>query len=72
MQEDRSSRFKRIAIYRTNAVLDKLRLLGNLSNKSNYSYTDEEIQKIFSTIDAQLRTIKTKFASTKQKKEFKL
>lgn len=72
MQEDRSQRFKRIATYRTNEVLDKLRLLGNLSNKTNYDYTEEEINKIFLAIESQLKIAKAKFSSSKKRKEFTL
>ncbi|MBI3984770.1 MAG: hypothetical protein HY344_02395 [Candidatus Levybacteria bacterium] len=72
MKEDRAQRFKRIATYRTNEVLDKLRLLGNLSNKANYEYTEDEVNKIFSAIEIQLRIAKAKFSSSKKKKEFSL
>lgn len=61
MIEPRANRFKRLATQRTNVLLDKLRLLGNLSNKSNYEYTEEDLKKIFSTIEVQLRAVKTKF-----------
>jgi hypothetical protein len=61
MFETRGEKFKRLATYRTNLVIDKLRVLGNLSNKSNYEYTEDEINKIFNAIDSQLRLIKTKF-----------
>lgn len=71
MSETRKEKFVRLATYRTNAVLEKLRLLGNLANKSNYDYSDEEINKIFSAVDSQVRNIKARFAS-KRKKEFKL
>ncbi|KKQ89975.1 hypothetical protein A2W45_00830 [Candidatus Curtissbacteria bacterium RIFCSPHIGHO2_12_41_11] len=71
MEESRHERFKRLATLRTNAVLEKLRLLGNLSSKTNYEYTEEELSKIFAAIDAQLRMIKALF-SGKKKKEFKL
>lgn len=71
MTETRKERFIRLAIYRTNAVLEKLRILGNLSNKSNYDYTNEEINKIFYAIDSQLRNVKARFTS-KRKSEFKL
>lgn len=71
MAETRNERFKRLANYRTNMVLEKLRILGNLSNKANYDYSDEEIYKIFGAIDSQLRTIKAKFLGS-TKKEFKL
>lgn len=69
--EDRNQRFKRLAIKRTNSVLEKLRLLGNLSSKANYDYSEEEINKIFSAIEGQVRIIKTKFLA-ETKKEFKL
>ncbi len=69
--EDRNQRFKRLAIKRTNAVLEKLRLLGNLSSKANYDYSEEEINKIFSAIENKLKLVKTKFHA-ETKKEFKL
>lgn len=73
MQEGRADKFKRLATYRTNEVLNKLRLLSNLSNKGNYDYTDEDINKIFSAIDSQLKLVKAKFeASSRKRKEFKL
>ena len=71
MSESRGEKFKRLAILRTNAVLEKLRLLGNLSNKANYDYSEEELRKIFSAIDSQLRNVKSLF-SKGSKKEFKL
>lgn len=71
MNESRHEKFKRLAIQRTNATLDKLRLLGNLSAPTNYEYTEEEVNKIFNAIESQLRTIKAHFANTK-KEEFKL
>lgn len=71
MNETRFDRFKRLATRRTNAALDKLRLLGNLSNKSNYDYSDEDIRKIFSAIETQIREIKSKFTKGK-KNDFRL
>ena len=70
MTETRQERFKRLAIYRTNAVLEKLRILGNLSNKANYDYTSEDLNKIFKAIDEHLRVVKLKFV-TKSRSEFK-
>jgi len=72
MQEDRAQRFKRVATYRTNEVLNKLRLIGNLSNKTNYEYSEDEVNKIFSAIETQLKVAKAKFSSSKGKKEFAL
>ena len=69
--ETPEQRFKRIAALRTNAVLDKLRILGNLSNRQMYSYSDEDINKIFLAINKQIKEVRSKFNSQKQE-EFKL
>lgn len=61
-------RFKRLAEQRTNAVLHKLKVLGNCSNRSAYEYTEEEIARIFSTIEHAIRETKGKFYFSKQKK----
>ena len=69
--ETPEERFKRVAEARTNAVLHKLRVLGNLSNKQMYSYTEKDMKKIFAVINKQIKEVKAKFNSEKQKK-FKL
>lgn len=68
MNESRHERFRRLASARTNAALEKLRLLGNLSSTINYEYTDEEINKIFNTLESQLRIVKARFSAKKQRK----
>ncbi len=45
MKETRHERFKRVASKRTNEILEKIRILGNCSNKSSYEYTEEEVIK---------------------------
>ena len=69
--ETPEERFKRVAEARTNAILNKIRILGNCSNKQIYSYSEEDIEKIFSAINRQLREVRAKFNSHKQEK-FKL
>lgn len=70
-QESRNERFKRIAAKRTNDILEKIRILGNCSNKSSYEYTEDEVNKIFSEIDKQSKLIKAKFLARKRER-FKL
>jgi len=67
-QESRNERFKRVAAKRTNDILEKIRILGNCSNKSSYEYTDEEVNKIFSEIDRQLKLTKGKFIAGKRER----
>ena len=64
--ENRKERFKRLASARTNAVLQKLKVLGNCANRQAYEYSEEEVEKIFSTIDKYLKSIKSKFHFSKE------
>ena len=57
----KSERFRRLAEYRTNLVLKRLKVLGNCSNRSAYEYTEDEVNKIFSEIERSIREIKAKF-----------
>ena len=61
-KESKQERFVRIAEARTNKIISMIRLLGNCSNKGNYSYTEEEVKKIFNAIEAELKSAKAKFA----------
>jgi len=65
-EETRKERFKRVATRRTNNILRQIQILGNCSNKSSYSYTDEDIKKIFSAIEGELRVVRAKFANRKK------
>jgi len=64
-------RFLSVAETRTNAILEKIRVLGNCSNKSLYEYNKDEIDKIFRAIQDKLNETKTRFI-VKREKEFKL
>ena len=64
---EREDRFKRIATKRTNDIMNRIRILGNCSNKSTYEYSEAEISKIFRALDNELRETKKKFTPTKKK-----
>ena len=71
--ESKSERFKRLAEKRTKRVLDDIRILSNLSNKGLYSYTPEQIKKIFSAADSAISEAKQRFKGKEKKEtEFKL
>ena len=67
-REKRANAFKRLASQRTNAVLEKLRILGNCANRNLYDYTDDDVRKIFRVIDAEVRRTKAKFSDTKKER----
>ena len=68
----KEERFKRIASRRVQEILNKMRLLKNCANKGNYSYNEEQINKIISTIDNEWKKVKSEFNNSKPKKEFSL
>lgn len=70
MTESRREKFKRIAGARTNKILDMVKLLGNCANTGNYEYSEEDVKKIFSAIEAELKNAKVQFSkhSNKNKK----
>lgn len=73
INETKSATFKRLAGNRTNNVINNIRLLGNLSNKHNYAYTEEDFKRIFSSVENELRLAKSKFLiSLAKNKKFKL
>ena len=61
--DTKRDKFVRLAEARTNKIISMLRLLGNCANKSNYEYSDSDVQKIFSAIEKELKTTKTKFSA---------
>lgn len=60
-KETKNQRFRRLAASRGDRVIREIGLLGNLSNPNNYEYSREEVQKMFATIDAELKDCKAKF-----------
>lgn len=74
MIDKKRDNFKRLAENRTNKLIDMFNLLGNLSNKSNYSYTEEEVEHIFNTLEKELAKQKEKFLKKEEpkRKKFRL
>ncbi len=54
-------KFVKLANQRVNRVIKGLQLIGNLANRSNYSYTEEDIRQIFQTLKAELKRSEDRF-----------
>lgn len=67
-KETKRDKFRRLAEARTNKIIDMIQLLGNCSNSSVYDYTQEDVDKIFSAIEEELRDAKEKFKKNGHKK----
>ena len=69
MSTQKEDNFKRLAENRTNKIIDMIHLLGNLSNTSNYSYTEEQVNTIFDAIEKELDEQRVKFVGKQEKKK---
>ncbi len=59
-------RFVSLAEKRVSRTIKDLRLIGNLSNRSNYSYSERDIEAIIRTLQRELNRTKERFyANTK-------
>jgi len=74
MRKDDRDNFKRLAEQRVNKAIKQLRLVGNLSNRSNYDYTEKDVEKIFSTLGTELKASRARFTEKggSSENEFKL
>ena len=64
-------KFVELAEKRVVKAIKDLRLIGNLANKTNYSYTDEDVKKIIGALDTELKTLRKKFESSSNDSDIK-
>ena len=69
--ESKKGAFQRLATKRTNAVLERIRILGHCANPQLYDYTQEDVKKIFQAIERELKIVKIRFQNS-TKSEFRL
>ena len=70
----RRDKFVSLAEKRVTRAIKDLRLIGNLFNKTNYSYTEQDIRQIISALEKEIKSLKRRFESQKESQEivFKL
>lgn len=60
VKKDRD-KFVELAEKRVQRAIKDIRLIGNLSNRSNYSYTDQDVRKIHTALKKALDDMKARF-----------
>jgi hypothetical protein len=65
-EEDRTN-FVKLAQARVNRTIKDIQLIGNLSNRSNYSYSDEDVTKIFRALNDEIGACRKRFELSKRK-----
>jgi hypothetical protein len=61
-REEKRQKFERLAEKRVADLIRKLRLLGNLSNKSNYDYSEGHVRQMFRVLERELKLSRERFA----------
>ena len=71
---DKRRKFVDLAENRVNRAIRDIRLIGNLSNRSAYEYTDDDIKKMFKAIQKEMESAKGRFldGGSRSENEFKL
>ncbi len=67
--ESKANKFVRLGEYRVNKVIDAIGRIENLSNRTNYEYTQEQAEAMFSIMEKRLQEVKGRFAPKKEKED---
>lgn len=54
-------KFVQLAQKRVNRALKDIKLIGNLSNRSNYTYSDDDAKKIYKALQNAVTELKARF-----------
>ncbi len=68
MEEDRQ-KFVRLANARVNKAIKAIRIIGNLSNRSNYSYSGTDVDRIFRALNQEIKSCRQRFSSDEMGEE---
>jgi hypothetical protein len=71
---DKRLKFIELAEARVARAIGLIRLIGNLSNRNNYEFSDSDSTKIIAALESEIRILRLKFKldGSKQKTGFKL
>lgn len=67
--KDKAADFVRLAQKRHFAAIEKIRLVGNLSNSNDYTYTSEQVAMIFDSIIEEVNASRARFKVEAQKQK---
>jgi hypothetical protein len=59
---NKRAKFVQLANQRVTRALDQIRLIGNLSNRAAYEFTEEDTKKIIKALQKAVDTAKARFA----------
>lgn len=71
---DKRAKFVELANNRVNRTIKDLRLIGNLSNRAAYEYSDQDIRQIVLALQREVEAVRLRFGRSGEKpdSEFQL
>ena len=71
---NKRDKFVNLAEKRVNNAIKAIKIVGNLSNRSSYEYSDRDVQKIVSALRQEIQVLQQRFAAggSKPSNGFKL
>tara|TARA_B100000989_G_C19358506_1_gene392208 strand:+ start:221 stop:502 length:282 start_codon:yes stop_codon:yes gene_type:complete len=69
MNNKNRERFLKLTNKRVNGAINQIRLVGNLSDKRYYNYSEEEAKLLLSAIRKELKKTEERFLSSKRNSE---
>lgn len=61
---DKRAKFVQLANQRVTRAIDQIRLVGNLSNRAAYDFTDDDIKKIAKALQKAVDGMKSRFTES--------
>jgi hypothetical protein len=58
---EKRDNFIRLAEGRVTRAIDSIRVIGNLSNRSNYEYSEEDSKRIIDALQSEINALKVQF-----------
>lgn len=55
-------KFVELAVKRVTRAIKDMRLVGNLSNRSAYEYSEDDVRKIVRALQKEVETVKARFS----------
>jgi len=62
-QRDKRAKFIELANNRVTRAIRDIRLIGNLSNRSAYEYSEEDIRRITKALQKEIDAVRARFSS---------
>ena len=59
---DRRGKFVELANKRVNKAIAQLRLVGNLSNRAAYEFSEEDVRRIVKALQKELDSVRSRFS----------